>query len=501
MIHPKTTAMLFGAGLLIFVAAVAWPTSALFISAFVLPNGESTELIPSGRQGLLLFRSLWMAAAAAVTTLLFSIPAAAMIGICRSGKTPILLAAVMMTLLVCPPMVYVFGWQRILPASTNPSLQCILIWSLWAWPIPAMLVGLSWVRSVHPAFEAALLETSSVSAWRRVALPALRKPLFASVLVLFVLFVGDYGTPHACGLVVWATELLALSSVASEPIQVLIPALPVSILCLICTALLVVLCHKGTLGTELAATTGRTTTSHAHLLITIAICAVSWVIPLIGLVSHLRGAPEFVATWRTYWPDILATLGTAGLAAILSTLVGMAACLFRRGRLIVVGWMVLFAAVPASLVGVAMIYGYNHSATTWVYDSVAIVVLAYVAKFGWISVVAARVAMSRIDPGILEQASLDGASKSATLRHIVQPAIWPTLVCGAWVFITLAISDVAATSLVRVPSFTPIAHILIEKFHRLEDQMLISLSLTLMTIAVIPALFLCLAIRRSSTRG
>jgi len=60
---------------------------------------------------------------------------------------------------------------------------------------------------------------------------------------------------------------------------------------------------------------------------------------------------------------------------------------------------------------------------------------------------------------------------------------------------TLGMTDVATASLVQVPSVRLISLIIIEKFHRFEDDMLISLSLWLVAAAVGSAVLVA-AVRR-----
>src|SRR3989304_3988553 len=69
---------------------------------------------------------------------------------------------------------------------------------------------------------------------------------------------------------------------------------------------------------------------------------------------------------------------------------------------------------------------------------------------------------------------------------------------GVAVIAVLPVADVATSSLVRVPTFNPIGHVVIEKFHRFEDGMLISLSLCLVSAAIPPALLFAWALRRRS---
>ena len=61
----------------------------------------------------------------------------------------------------------------------------------------------------------------------------------------------------------------------------------------------------------------------------------------------------------------------------------------------------------------------------------------------------------------------------------------------------LAVGDLATSSLVRVPDFNPIAHVIVEKFHRREDDMLVCLSLSLVAASLPGALLAAWASTRS----
>ena len=68
------------------------------------------------------------------------------------------------------------------------------------------------------------------------------------------------------------------------------------------------------------------------------------------------------------------------------------------------------------------------------------------------------------------------------------------MLSAAGVIAALAVAELPTTALTRVPSFAPIAHVIIEKFHRFEDGMLVSLSFCLVgfTLVVILLLAACL---------
>jgi len=192
-----TTGLLAALGLA-FALAIAWPTVALIARCVTdgrLPEGG---LSVSTRQLGLLWRSVWLAAAATLACLIVSLPPAFVVGRLRSLSDRPIIIALMMGVILCPPTVLAFGWERILPPVVPGYLKCIAVWALWAWPIPAMLIGAGWSHVGRRAFEDALLVTSPGGAFLRVALPLLRPYVVLAALILFVLFFGDYGVPHAC---------------------------------------------------------------------------------------------------------------------------------------------------------------------------------------------------------------------------------------------------------------------------------------------------------------
>ena len=76
---------------------------------------------------------------------------------------------------------------------------------------------------------------------------------------------------------------------------------------------------------------------------------------------------------------------------------------------------------------------------------------------------------------------------------------WPTVLCGTLVAAAMAMSDVPVVSLVEVPSLPMIAKIVVEKFHRFETGMLVSLSLW-MVASVLPGAFAAFVVLRRGNR-
>ncbi len=486
-------------GWALFLLAVAWPTVALIgrsISEGAVPAdgfGWST------RQLGLLWRSVWLSGVAAAMCLVLSLPVAYLIGQAGSLRRRPVLLALMTASLLCPPMVFSFGWERILPASFNPDLRCVAVWALWAWPIPAILIGTGWRREGARAYAAALLETTPMTAFLRIALPLMARHVAFGVLILFMLFFSDYGVPHACGLLVYATELLGWSSSSRFAIDTVWPAIPaIGITALVVVGLLLLgrsFARSADAGGAEAAPIGDRRTFPIALLVAFAL---SWVVPIGALLRFLRPPAVVLDALNIYGRDVAWSLGLAVLAAIASVLMGVSIAATPRARGIAITWTALFAALPGALVGEALIAAFQNPATSWLYDHWPIVALGYIARFGWIGLASAILVISRVGSDQIAQARTDGAGRLDLLRHIQIPMYGPTILGTIAVIVALSAAEVPVTSLIRVPSFSPLSLTIIEKFHRFEDGMMVALSLWLIAAGLVAGLIMSLILRRRS---
>ena len=473
-----------------------WPTVALI--GVCLFQGEAPDggFSFSTRQLGLLWRSSWLSAGATALCILYSLPVVHALGRIAAAPTTCGagIAALLAASLLCPPMVYAFGWEQVWPGALNPFLRCIVVWALWAWPIPALLIGFGWLRVGRSVSEAASLDASTSANFLYAVLPALRGYVGLSALILFVVFNGEYSVPHACGLMVYATELLGRAAGSSRTIDALWPAIPSVAVTLIC---LLFLFNKKGIGSRYSLSTGPLQSAKIRWSIPLSFFAVSWLLPIAALVSKLTSVSAVGEAWMTYWRDMAWSLGVAALAGVLVVALGIATVVDPRLRRLAFVWAVVLGALPGALIGESMIAAYNHSAFRWLYDHWPIVTLAYVARFAWVGMLVAAVITVRSGGDLAAQARTDGADEVGILRFIYLPQAAPLLLCAMGVVTALAVGDLATSSLVRVPDFNPIAHVIVEKFHRREDDMLVCLSLFLVAASLPGALLAAWASTRS----
>jgi len=464
---------------ILFLLAIAWPTVALVISSVSQGFAPAGGFTFSGRQWGLLGISGGLSVAATVLCLLVSIPGAYVMGRGRRPTDRPWFIACGLAVLLTPPMVYAFGWQRIIPPGINACVPCVAVWALWAWPIPAMLIGAGWSRVGRRTFEAASLVTSTPRAFLCAVLPSLLPYVLLSSSIVFVLFFGDYGVPHAFGLVVYTTELLGWATNSSRTLDTACPAILPTAVTVFTLSLLFRFQQRCTAGDVEEVGSARREDGGILQLAALGCFLLAWVLPIGWLVIQLASPAVFTEAVRIYAEDLAWSLGVAALSGV--AVMGMGLGIVAAGALrrVVVVWAVVFGALPGALIGEALIAAYSQPFSGWLYDHWPIVALGYIARFGWIGVLAGAFVADHLRGDVAAQARLDGASETRLVLDVLVPLSSPLLVGGAVVVATLSLADVATTSLVRVPTFAPIACVVIDKFHRQEDGMLVSLSLCL----------------------
>lgn len=481
---------------------------------------EQAEFGVSVRQWTLMGRTVGLALAGVGVALMLSLPGAYAVGrIGGIARAPLVVAILVMPLLL-PPMVGAFGWQRVWGSASavvgewSPHARCVWIWASWLWPIPAVIIGSGWSRLGRGAYEAALLVTTGFRAFRLAVIPSLWRHVLVSALILFVLLVGEYSVPHANGLIVLATELLVVSQVAqvSGLVEVLWLSAPLVVLIVVASVVGRMAWPHRVHGQDGG---GRIETAQsgwpAFCLLAIVFVATT-AVPIVALVWRPTIMADLSEALATYGVELVGSLVVCAAAGVLASLVGVAVmtCGANRDRSwrrrIAVAAAILPGIVPGALVGEAVLAAYKPIGVFydigpfgdwgwWLYNHWPIVVIGLAARYSWIGVLAAWLAIKSGSREVAAQAAVDGADfRTARLVvHLVHQ--WPTVLCGTLVAAAMAMSDVPVVSLVEVPSLPMIAKIVVEKFHRFETGMLVSLSLW-MVASVLPGAVVAFVVLR-----
>ncbi|NOT01361.1 MAG: hypothetical protein HOP29_12115 [Phycisphaerales bacterium] len=507
------------AGTIGFVGAIVIPGIALAVGAGTGACADGAAIWPSARQWGLYGRTVGMAVCGTALAMVLALPGAWAIARVRRFSHAPLVGALAFVPLLMPPMIVVFGWQRLLGGywfrDLSPMARCVWVWASWGWPIPAMILAAGWMRVGRSVCEAAVLVTTPGNAFLRAVAPSLRRHVMVSAVILLVWFVGEYSVPHANGVFVMASELMdtAGQSAAGEmAVRVLGLSWPL----IVVTVAGIVVASKcwpapdgasgGMVYSEATSRRGKA------LVLMIVIVGVTCGLPLTGVAGRRALIGDLAETVTTYWPELLGSVGLCTASGVLAVIMGMALTAgVRPARIGLVGTF-LFGVVPGAVVGSAMLSAYRPAewmnafpraaeASWWFYGHWPIVLIGLAGRFAWVGWLAGWMATRGVPRAHQEQSSLDGAAGLTQTVTMCWRHQWPVLVCGVAVASAMAMSEFAVVGVVGVPSPTMLAMLVIEKFHRFEYGMLAALSVCLMVSAVPGTVLVWAVLRRREWAG
>lgn len=356
-------------------------------------------------------------------------------------------------------------------------------------PLVFLIVAATLVTRMEPDLERAA-RASGASAFRAavtVTLPLLRPALAAAGLLVLVRTVNAFGVPAVLGIPgefpVITTRLyrdLAFSADQASFERAIVLA---SLLVVIAFVAVVASEASGAGRGVLRATTiagsaggGRATRAErVAALVLWAAVAVTVVLPLIALVlaalTRAVGLPPVPENWtldnvrEAVTPGVvgalansllLATVGAivaVVLGGLLAWLTGVARTRDRRsGRAL--GAVVLLAfAVPGSALAVGVLLAFGASLR----DTLALILVAYVAKFWALAHRPLAGGIDRLPSDALRAARISGAGPLTTLRTVALPLLWPVIAAALLLVFLFGIHELTMSILLYGPGTATLA--------------------------------------------
>lgn len=223
-------------------------------------------------------------------------------------------------------------------------------------------------------------------------------------------------------------------------------------------------------------------------LLAVAVLVLSLVVPLVALVKSLAIAVDPVQMWREFAPPVLGSLQVGGMTAALALLLAIAATAGRsRGALLA---SIATFLIGGQLLAIGFIHLYNRQWLSGVYDSAALPIFAYLARFGWIAIAAGRFTTSPRWRELRQMAAIDGATAGQTAVRIVLPLAWPVLIASAVCVMTLSITEVPATVLLSPQKPQMLTPEMMTWVHTLRFDPMIEASLVLVTVVLLLSLLI-----------
>lgn len=402
------------------------------------------------------------------TALLCIPPAIVLAVILFRSAAPLRRTAIACIVLIAAVPLYVLSGTVVsalgLQASLYSRFRVGLVHALSYLPIATLLIGMG-LRTVAAEYEeAALVDGAGPAAmlWR-VTL-RLAGGGGAAAFVLVVLWVTtDYSVADLLMVRTFAEEVYTQFRLVGGAAQASLVALPQTLL----LAALLWLLRRSLAGpdtTEIAPDRrlrlARGLWARIGGILAAAAIGAWFVFVAHALCQPLRHAHDPLDSALGFAPELTTSLWTSAAAGLVAATLALAPAwlLVRRPRwrLAIAAWMVVMLAVPAPVLGVGLIRLFNRPVLGVVYDSPAILVVAYVVRFLPIAVLLLVPAARAIPIDCEAAARLDGCGPVQTWVRIIWPLCLPGFVTALLVVMILSAGELPCSVLVTPPGYSTV---------------------------------------------
>ena len=444
----------------------------------------------------LVCNSLMVSAGAAVFAVVGGALAALWFTACQS-RWRILFLGTAVVALALPPFLVVNcwiellgengSWRSWLPANIYTLGGSIWVLALLNWPIAFLFATAAWRRieaaqlEVDPRLEGRFL-------LRWLLLPMARTALAQSAILTLVLALNNFAVPAILQVKVFPAEVWVRFNTTFDYKSALELSWP-----LVLAPVILMLCFRG--GDNSWSWQARPATARAlrrQLGTTWYRCGIFGAVVTAGFSLgvpfwQLAGSRK---TWLEFWPALKAGQSaiehSLEFSILSATIVIVVALCTWRARIGSALWLPFF--VPGVLLGIALIWIFNRRGLNGIYQSIAIVILAYVIRYaalGW-NIVAR--ALRSGDPALLAMARLEGANVWQTLRHVHWPQSSAQAAAAWYVTYLLCLWDVEALILIVPPGGESLSLRIFNLLHYGHNSQVNALCLLLLVLALVPLL-------------
>lgn len=456
----------------LYLLVVIGPVAALLPALrAVSTSGWPVLLLPSGRRLTLWLRSVGFAGAVAAAGMALGILVALQLWRWRAGRRT-RLRWLFLVLAPIPPFVHAMAWSALI-FKLNTLLRGVGLsefsfrgwfpsWWVQLMSLAPVATGLALVglESVNPELvEAAQLLRTDLRALTRVILPLAAPIILAGGGLLFALSLVDYAVPSLFQVNVYALDIFADFGAYNQPGRTLLISLPLVLV----TVVAIILSQVRLRSTALdpgwrqcfpAAAPDWPNWFAALLNGALAVMTLQAIVPLGSLLLLTGSWSSLVDSLDGARGEIGYSLTVALLAALFCLPLGYAVA---RNTLLDGRrwgwWLALVAplALPGSLVGVGLIALWNQPLWPALYGGDLMPVLAALARYTPLAAIIIAATLRRVNPALIEAASLLESSRLRTWLLIRLPLLAPGFLAAAGLVFCLTLGELSATLLVAPP--------------------------------------------------
>lgn len=436
---------------------------------------ESLEVLGTARPWALLVRSLALSLAVVAVAVLLGTPMGLFLARTDVWGRRVLLFVHAFPMFL-PPFILALGWFSLLGRNGIAGSELSASWlfhplghvgvlSLVFAPIVTVLVVLG-LWNLDPSLEeAARVVATPFRVAVGIVLPAIWPAIALASIVVFALAFSELGVPLFLRVDVYPAALFArLGGIEYEPGEAFLLALPLLPVVLGLLAL-----ERWLFRRRPFDVLGLRYRRRAPLALGAwrpGVSALGWLLalvallPLVALTLQAASGGGLGELWNWVGNSVLTSLLASAVAA--TAIVGLGAILGHgcaRGSF-AARWLdfvgVVALVVPAVLLGVGLIGVWNRPGAFFLYGSVGILIVGYVARYGILGIRTMAVAVAQSPQSLEDAASVFGASYVRRLASIVLPLNRRALI-GAWLLaVVFCLRDLETAVIYYPPGKEPL---------------------------------------------
>lgn len=342
--------------------------------------------------------------------------------------------------------------------------------------------------------EAALLRHSPFIVFFRITLPLLAPYLVSGAVFVFVFSFFDYGVPSLLRVPAFPVEIFARFSAYYDDAGASALSMPIVIFAFILLAWQQQFANKRAQHTASHGAPSMPLSKRnwqrwfVAIPIWCLICT-SLLVPLAVLIFKAGPWVSYKIAWMTSWHDLLTTVAIASVSSCCLCLLALP---ITRYIQTLSGWKESVAilltylpfAFPGALVGIGLIHLWNRPITQVVYGSLAILAIAYIARFLPFALLIVTAGRKHLEPSLLEAAQLCESSPWRRWIRIELPLLKrPLATCWCVVFL-FSIGELGTTLLVIPPGAGTISLRIYTLMHYGSGPLVAALALILVAVSL-----------------
>ncbi|MEJ7739498.1 MAG: iron ABC transporter permease [Chitinophagaceae bacterium] len=472
--------LLSAAGL--FFAAVVLPLCALIFRAFINDGGVAAESLTSVFHKDVLQsigNSLIISTAVSLSSVL--------LGCCFAFlflKTTILFFKFLRLLLLLPLLLPSY----VICVAWNDVWLFAGVYKDFIYSLPAVVFILTTIYTPLAAFiiqaglkninarmeEAGMMITSYKEVFFKIVLPLLRPALFSSFILIFILSLSEFAVPSYLSIPVFTTEIFIQFSAFYNYSLAITQSIILTSICL-----LLLLPEKKYLTKEHFFSFGKKTfrfrvfelRNRTLTQIVVMLYIIFTVLVPVGFLTaqtFSKTGSSFLTIIKPLLPSLKDSffIGIAG--AFMITMYGLIfSWLTVQFKIkFLQTFLLLVFAVPSIVIGISLILFYNTPSLSFIYSSKLIILVAFMARFLFISVKIISDSLQQIPVSYTDAACITGAKPFYVFRRITFPLLGESLFTSFFIILIFCLNELSTiimiyppgTSLLPVTIFTRTAN-------------------------------------------